>query len=377
MALVLTEEQQMIQDSAKGFLAEHAAPAELRRLRDSNDELGYNPQVWQQMVELGWTAMAIPEAYGGLAFGYTGLGLVLEEMGKNLSQSPLEASVLVSATLMNLAACEEDKQYCLPKIANGEWRVSLAGDEAARHNPNAISMSAVAANGGYLLNGVKCAVLDAQIADHFIVAARTSGQAGDESGISLFMVAANTAGIEVERIQAADSRNLGIVTFNEVQANYVLGDIDQAYPVLQKGLAIANIGLSAQLLGVAQQAFDMTVEYLKERKQFGFHIGSFQGLQHRAADMLCELDMCRSLVLKALQAIDADAENLGELASATKAKLSQVAKQVTCEAVQMHGGIGMTDEFDIGFYLKRAQALIHTFGDSAYHLNRYAQLRAF
>ncbi len=377
MALVLTEEQQMVRDTARRFLAEKASTPQLRQLRDSNDDHGFDREIWSEMVELGWAGMAIPEAYDGLGFGYTGLGIVLEEMGRNLSLSPLQSTVLTAATAIVLGASEEDKRHYLGKIIAGEWIATLAVDEGPKHRPLDIRMSATANDGGYLLNGTKRAVLDAHVADSFIVAARTSGQVGDAEGITLFLVDADTAGIEVERIASVDTHNLGVVSFRDVRAHRVVGEVDQGHAILQKTLDIASIGLSAELLGVAQEAFERTVQYLKERRQFGVAIGSFQALQHRAADLLGELDMGRSLVLKSLQAIDADAENLAELASATKAKLAAVAKRATCEAIQMHGGIGMTDEFDIGFFIKRAQVLIHTFGDAAYHLDRYAELRGF
>lgn len=379
MALVLNEEQLMLKDAAAGFLNEKAPVAALRALRDERDELGYNAELWQEMAEMGWAGIAIPEEYGGLGYGYTGLGLVLEQMGRNLSASPLQASVLVCATAIARMGSEAQKQALLPALASGGLLMSLALQEGLHHGPHKTAMTAESTAGGYVLNGRKLLVSDAHVAQKFIVVARTSGNAGEDDGLSLFLVDATAAGVSSERVIMVDSRNSGAVSFEnvEVTADQLLGELDHGYGALQRVLDIANIGLSAELLGLSQEAFERTMAYLKERKQFGELLGSFQGLQHRAAVMFSELELARSVVLKSLQAIDEDSEGLSSLASACKAKLCEVARQVTNEAIQMHGGIGMTDEFEIGFFIKRARVAQQTFGDYSYHLDRYARLKGF
>jgi alkylation response protein AidB-like acyl-CoA dehydrogenase len=379
MALVLNEEQVMLKDAAAGFLAENAGVTQLRELRDTNDERGYSADVWQQMAEMGWAGIAIPEQFGGLGYGYTGLGLVLEQVGRNLSCSPLESTVLVSAPLIVELGSSAQKEALLPAIAAGETLISLALQEGAHHAPAQTAMAAVADGDNYILNGSKLMVLDASSAGQFIVIARTAGAPGDEAGLSAFLVAADTAGVSVEARALVDSRAVGAVTFDNVTVPgaQLLGEAGNAWGGLSRALDIANIGLAAELLGLSAEAFERTVSYLKERKQFGRVIGSFQGLQHRAAELFAELELGRSIVLQALQAIDEGDEQLPRLASAAKAKLCEIAQRASNEAVQMHGGIGMTDEHEIGFFLKRARVAQHTFGDYNYHLDRFATLAGY
>ena len=379
MALVLTEEQVMIRDSAAGLLAQKASVAQLRELRDSANEKGFDKNVWQEMVDMGWAGIAVPEAFGGLGFGYVGLGLVLEQAGRNLSASPLQSSILVGATLVAQLGSQAQKETLLPAIAGGETLLSLALQEGPHHTPEQTAMSAVKAGDDYVLDGRKCMVLDAQVADHFIVIARTSGAAGNEQGLSAFIVDAATEGLNIERSAMVDSRNAAIVTFENVRvaADMLMGEEGQAWQGLNRSLDIANIGLASELLGISVEAFERTVEYLKERKQFGRVIGSFQGLQHRAAELFAELELARSIVLQALQAIDEEADDLAVHASAAKAKLCEVVQRATNEGIQMHGGIGMTDEHEIGFFIKRARVVQHLFGDYNYHLDRFAVLGGF
>jgi len=379
MALVLTEEQVMLKESAAGLLAEKAGVAQLRALRDADDELGFSREVWQEIAAMGWPGIAVPEAYGGLGYGYTGLGLVLEQAGRHLSPSPLQASVLVGATAVNLLGTEAQKQALLPALAAGEVLVSLALQETAQHAPEQTAMVAVADGNGYALTGSKILVLDALAADHFVVIARTAGSAGDSDGLTAFLVPSDAKGLTVERRSLVDSRGVGALCFDAVQvaADAVMGEPGQAWAGLSHTLDIANIGLASELLGLSTQAFELTMAYLKERKQFGVYIGSFQGLQHRAAELFAELELARSIVLQALQAIDADDPELPKLASAAKAKLCEVAQRATNEGIQMHGGIGMTDEYDIGFFIKRARVAQHCFGDYNYHLDRFARLSGF
>jgi len=379
MALVLNEEQLMLKDSAAGFLTQKATVAHLRALRDNGSERGFSDDVWRDMVEMGWAGIAIPEAFGGLGYGYTGLGLVLEQAGRNLSASPLQSTVLVSATVIGELGSAQQKEQLLGAIAAGEKLVSLALQEGSHHSPLQTAMSAAAEGSDYILNGTKVLVQDASAAHKFIVIARTHGTQGDEQGLSAFLVDAATPGLTLERRSLVDSRNVGALVLEDcrISASNVLGAPGEAWGGLSRALDIANIGLAAELLGLATEAFERTVAYLKERKQFGRVIGSFQGLQHRAAELFAELELARSIVLQALNAIDNGEPELSLIASAAKAKLCEVAQRATNEAIQMHGGVGMTDEFEIGFFIKRARVAQHMFGDYNYHLDRFAQLSGF
>jgi len=379
VALVLNEEQLMLRESAAGFLAEKAGVAQLRALRDSDSDTGFDDAVWREMAQMGWAGIAIPENYGGLGYGYTGLGLVLEQAGRNLSPSPLQSTVLVASTVILELGDEAQKQRLLPAIAAGEQLVTLALQEGPHHAPLQCAALATEEKGAYILNGRKVMVLDAVAADAFVVVARTDGEPGDARGLGAFLVDAGCAGLSVERRRLVDSRGVGALVLDNVRvpADNLLGASGDAWAGLDRALDIANIGLAAELLGLSAEAFERTVAYLKERKQFGRVIGSFQGLAHRAAELFAELELARSIVLQALQAIDDGERALSLPASAAKAKLCEVAQRATNEAIQMHGGIGMTDEHDIGFFIKRARVAQHTFGDYNYHLDRFASLSGF
>ncbi|MCB1690375.1 MAG: acyl-CoA dehydrogenase family protein [Halioglobus sp.] len=379
MALVLNEEQVMLKESAAGFLAEKAGVAQLRALRDSGSERGFSDEVWREMVEMGWAGIAIPEAFGGLGYGYTGLGLVLEQAGRNLSASPLQSTVLVAASVIGELGSAQQKEQLLAAIAAGDKLVSLALQEGAHHAPLQSSLRAQAQGDDYVLNGEKLLVLDASAADTFVVIARTAGEPGDEQGLSAFLVDADATGLAIAPRSMVDSRSAGALVLDGVRvpAGNLLGEAGAAWDGLSRALDVASIGFAAELLGLSTEAFERTNAYLKERKQFGRVIGSFQGLQHRAAEMFAELELARSIVLQALHAIDDGEADLALQASAAKAKLCEVAQRVTSEAIQMHGGIGMTDEHEIGFFIKRARVVQHIFGDYNYHLDRFARLNGF
>jgi len=379
MPLILNEEEQMLKDAAAGFLTEKAPVAALRQLRDERSESGYDKDLWREMAEMGWAGIAIPEAYGGLGYGYVGLGLVLEQMGRNLSVSPLQSAVATAATLINIAGSEEQKQALLPDIAAGTLLVTLALQEGRHHAPANTALTATFKDGSYVLNGKKVAVIDAHVADKIIVVARTSGSAGDSTGLSLFLLDSDTVGLSRERVIMVDSRNSGTIALHNVTvgSDSIIGEANAALEALEQTLSIANTCLAAEMLGLSLQAYETTIEYLKQRSQFGAVLASFQGLQHRAADMFAELELCKSMVLATLQAIDAQADNVHLLAAGTKAKLCEVTERVTNEAIQMHGGIGMTDEFDMGFYLKRARVAQQTLGGYSYQLDRFASLSGF
>jgi acyl-CoA dehydrogenase len=372
--LVLTEEQQMLKDAAKGFLQENAPVTQLRQLRDSRDPTGFSKALWQQMLDMGFVGTLIPEAFGGSAFGHVGMGQIAEEAGRNLSASPLFATATLGVSALLLAGSDAQQQELLAAIAEGRLLTALAVDETARHAPSRVQTTARKSDGGFVVNGKKIAVVDGHVADKLIVSVRTAGEPTDQHGLTLLLIDRAAAGVTVERTIMVDSRNSAEIHFKDVQvgADAVLGEVDQGHATLQKLLDIGNAQLAAELLGIAQECFDRTLQYLKERKQFGVLIGSFQSLQHRAAHLWSEIELVKSVVLRALQALDDDSANASALASLAKAKASEVAELATNEAVQMHGGIGMTDEFDIGLFMKRARPVQQLFGDYSYHADRYA-----
>ncbi|MCB1670717.1 MAG: acyl-CoA dehydrogenase family protein [Gammaproteobacteria bacterium] len=378
-ALVLDDDQRLLKEAALSFCRENAPLSVLRRLRDTRDPLGYDPDLWRQMVELGWTGMTVPEAYGGFDFGYRGLGIVLEASGRSLLNSPLISTVLLSATALDFGGSEAQKQEFLPAIVNGEMIMALAVDEAPHHAPANVKLTAEPGNDGFVLNGSKVMVLDGQIADKLIVSARTSGSGSEQSGISLFLVNAGSVGVSVRQTGMVDSRNAATITLNNVKVSGddLLGPCDQGLPLLERILDTGCIGLAAEMLGSMQEVFERILDYLRQREQFGVPIGAFQALQHRAAAMYCDIELCKSVVLAALDALDNDSEQVPRLASLAKAKCSEVFFTVSNEGIQMHGGIGMTDEFDIGFFLKRARVVQTLFGDQIFHRDRYARLQGF
>jgi len=376
---VLSEEQTMLRDGAKEWVAEKAPVSAFRKLRDQGEELAFDPAAWREMGEMGWAGVIVPEAHGGSEFGYRSLGLVLEETGRTLTASPLMSTALVGASALILGGTAAQKDAWLGKIAAAETVFALAVDEKAHHHPAGVAMTAEKTGAGYRLTGKKPFVLDGMAAEVFLVAARTAGKAGDEAGITLFLVPADTAGLSRFHLHTVDSRGAADLTFEgvEVGADAVLGQADQGFDLLDQILDRARAGLAAEMLGTASQAFDITLEYLKTRTQFGQLIGTFQALQHRAAKMFTYLEMTRSCVEAALDAIDAGANDVRALCSLAKGKASETLHLVSNEMVQMHGGIGMTDAHDAGLYMKRARAAEAAFGGASFHRDRYASLMGF
>ena len=381
MPMILNEEQNMLKDTAKEFCAERAPISQLRKLRDDADGNGFDRDVWASMAELGWAAIPFPVQFGGLDFGYKGLGVVTEETGRTLAASPLFASVWVCGTALNVGGSDAQKSALLPRVASGELLLALALEESHRHDPYGVATAATPSGEGYTLTGSKTFVLDGHVADRLIVAARTSGESGERDGITLFLVDADADGVEITRTTMVDSRNASNIEFKDVAAgaDEVVGEVGQGADVLDPTLDIARIGIAAEMLGSTQECFDRTVAYLKEREQFGVPIGSFQALKHRAANMFCEIELSKSVVLEALTALDEkrEATEVAKLASLAKAKVGETFHTVSREGIQMHGGIGMTDEFDIGFFIKRSAVTEQTFGDMNFHRNRYGELEGY
>jgi len=373
---VLSEEQSMLRDSARTWVQEKSPVTAFRKMRDSNAPLGYDPAAFAEMAEMGWTGVIIPEAYGGSEFGYLSLGLILEETGRTLTASPLLSSALAAASAIILGGSEVQKSEYLPSIASGELVATLAVDEGAHHAPEKTALSAKKSGSGYSLTGTKTFVLEGMAAGLLVVSARTSGKAGETDGISLFLVKADGKGVSRKALKLADSRGAANVAFDGAEGQ-LLGEEGKGWLLLEKTLDRARAGLAAEMLGAAIQAFETTLDYLKVRVQFGQVIGSFQALQHRAAKMFTDLELSRSCVEAALQAIDDDSADVPELVSLAKAKMGDTLHLVSNEMVQMHGGIGMTDAHDAGLYLKRARAAETTYGGQAYHRDRYARINGY
>ncbi|MGA1677488.1 MAG: acyl-CoA dehydrogenase family protein, partial [Pseudomonadales bacterium] len=342
-------------------------------------ETCYSPDTWAGIVELGWTGILVPEAHGGADMGYLSMGILLEETGRQLTASPLLASALVGATALRRGGSPAQQAAWLPRVVDGSAILTLAVDEGPKHAPERIGCAATANGEGFRIDGQKAFVLEGMAASHFIVATRTAGAPLDPSGITLFLVPADAPGVSRTRLRTSDSRGYANVSFADVRvdANAVLGSVGEGGELLTEILDCARAGLAAEMLGTATQAFEMTLSYLKTRVQFGQVIGSFQALGHRAAELFTEMELTRSCVEAALQAIDAGSNDVAQLASLAKCRAGTFLYNMSNQLIQIHGGIGMTDEFDAGFYLKRARAIEAVYGNQAYHRNRYANLLGF
>lgn len=379
MKLILNEEQQFLKDTAKNFAEERTPINHFRSLRDNKDNLLWDKDTWKEMVNLGWSGILIPEEYGGSNFGLAGISVILQECGKTLTPSPLFATGVLGAYAISQYGTEEQKKKYLPQIVNGEITTAIAIDESSHHNPLNINMPAVLKDNSYILNGKKVFVVDGASADLLIVVARTSGKNGDSTGLTLFLIENNQPSINVVKLDMADSRNYANITFSDttVQKENILGDVEAGGEAIENILDIGRIAISAEMLGNTEAAFESTISYLKERKQFGVLIGTFQALQHRAAEMFCEIELTKSSIMAAMQGADNNSNELQRLASLAKTMAGETLHLVSNEAIQMHGGIGVTDEYDLGFYLKRSRVVEQIFGCSKFHTERYANISGF
>jgi len=375
MPLYLNDEQVMLRDTARNFVAENAPVKHMRSLRDANDANGFSRDLWKQFAELGFTGILIGEQDGGLGLGHVEAGVVLEEIGRNLSPSPFLSTAV--AAVEALKGTTHAARW-FPGILAGETLAALAIDEGAKHRAT-VSMKAERSGNGFKLTGAKQFVTHGHVADLLIVAARTSGDANHSGGITLFAVEKGAAGLTAEGERLADSSIAARLTFDgvEVDADAVIGEVDRGSDPLGRLLRAGRAGASAELLGVGAGAMDMTVSYLKERKQFGTRIGSFQSLQHRAAHLYSEMEVARAAVLKAQQLLDAHSDDADEAVSVAKAMTALATTLSVQEGIQMHGGIGMTDEYDIGFYMKRGRVLAEMFGDANFHADQLARANGY
>ena len=379
MKLILTEEEQFLKDTAKSFAEERSPITHFRSLRDMSDPMLWDKNIWNEMSKLGWPGIMIPEEFGGSNFGLSGICVVLQECAKTLTPSPLFASGVLGAYAINNYGTKEQKEKYLPLIANGELTTSVAVDESSHHNPYDTVLIAKKSSDEYILSGKKNFVIDGTSSDLLIVLARTSGEKGDLTGLTLFLVDPTNEGIDRIKLEMADSRNYANIIFDNVKisSKNILGDIEAGGEAIDDVLDIGRIAMSAEMLGNSEAAFETTLDYLKQRKQFGVLIGSFQALQHRAAEMFCEIELTKSSVIAAMRAADERSNDVQRLSSLAKTVAGETLHLVSNEAIQMHGGIGVTDEYDIGFFLKRARVAEQIFGSAKFHTERYANLSGF
>ena len=379
MPLYHNDDQAMLADSARGFMADQGAIAkQLRHFRDMDCKDGFGHALWSQFAEMGFTGMLVPEADGGLGMGHVEAGIVLEEIGRNLTPSPFLTSSVMAATALAAGGDDLRGRY-LPGLLSGDSVYAVAIDEGPKHRPERIATKATRAGNGFKLSGTKGFVVQGASADMLIVAARTAGSDSDDEGITLFAVPKDVSGLSLDSVRLVDSAMAAHVKLDNVQldADAVIGEVDGGRAVLNQVLNAGRVGAAAESVGVGMGAFDMTTTYLKQRKQFGKLIGEFQALQHRAAHLYSELEIARAAVIKAQQLLDGGSEKAELMVSVAKAKAGQAASLAVKEGVQMHGGIGMTDEYDIGLYMKRDRALAEFMGDQYYHAQRVAMLSGY
>jgi len=375
MPLYLTEDQTMLRDTAREFVREQAPVRHMRELRDSANPDGFSRDLWKQFAEMGFTGILIGEEQGGLGLGHVEAGVVLEEIGRNLSPSPFLTTAV--AAVEALKGTPHAARW-FPGILAGEAVAALAIDERAKHGAN-ITLKAERAGNGFRLTGSKQFVTHGHVADVILVAARTAGAEDEPEGITLFAVERGAAGLDASPERLTDASIAARLTFDgvEVDADAVVGEVDHGADPLARLLRAGRTGAAAELLGVGGGAMDMTVDYLKERKQFGVRIGSFQALQHRAAHLYSEMEVARAAVLKAQQLLDAGDTRAEQAVHVAKAMTGLATTLSVQEGIQMHGGIGMTDAYDIGFYMKRARVLAEMFGDSNYHADQLARAAGY
>jgi acyl-CoA dehydrogenase len=373
MTWILNEERRMLRDSAQTFLAERAPVAHLRKLRDAGDAKGYAPELWSAFAEQGYSAILVPEAYGGLGLGVAEAGLVAEQIGHTIAPTPYFSTAVLSAWLLKTAGSAAQQKEWLPRIATAETVTALAVDERSRHRASAIETKAVRQGSGWKIDGKKLFVVDGHVAQALIVAART------DQGVALLLVPAGTPGLRVERTAMVDTHNAARVTLDGVQVggDALIGTPETGAALLEQVLDVGRAVAAAELLGLADEVFDRTVQYLKDRKQFDRAIGEFQALQHRAAELFCDLELTRAIVRQALKALDEGRPDAPLRVAQAKARACLTANRAVQEGVQLHGGIGMTDELDIGLFMKRARVLQELFGDAPAQMDRAAAMAGY
>ena len=371
--LILSEEETMLAESARGFLDADAPVSKLRKMRD--DGKTHDPALWAEMAAMGWCGVLVPEDNGGVDMGHAAAGVIAHELGKTLAVSPFLSTAVMAATALKQVDSAASAER-LSAIAEGRLTYALALDETSKFAPENSQLACEKSGNGFRLNGQKSFVVDGGFADRVLVLAR-SGEGPED--LTLFDLPADRAGITRNDQAMIDNRNAARVEFDNVDAtgDDIIGAAGDAMTVLRPALQAGQAALSAEMTGLAAGAADMTVGYLKERQQFGRPIGSFQALQHRAAHLWCEMEVTGSAILHAGRMLDSDPNNAAMAVSLAKARAIKTAKLAVIEGVQMHGGIGMTDAFDMGFFMKRARVASEWLGDYGYHAEQVAAARGF
>lgn len=375
--MTLTDDQVMLQDSVAPFMAaEGAIKAQLRHWRDRGCKDGFGHALWKQFAELGLTGILVPEAQGGAGLGMVEAGIVLEEVGRNLTPSPFLTTSVVAVRALDGS---RQAERWFPGIVAGAAVAALAVEEGKHHDPAGVAMTARRSGNGFTLDGVKQFVVHGASADVILVAARTAGGASEQAGITVFAVERGAAGLTIDNLALVDSSKAARLTFDGVQvdADAVVGEVDGGWTPLARALAAGRAGAAAELVGVASGAATLTLDYLRQRKQFGRLIGEYQALQHRAAHLYGEIEIARAATLKAAQMLDSGDPRAELMVSVAKSKAARVAGLSVREGVQMHGGIGMTDEHDIGLYMKRDAVLGALFGSATWHAGEVARLSGY
>ncbi len=371
-----SEEQELLRATARKFLENECTSAWVRQRME--EPAGITDEFWAKLAEQGWLGLVYPEEYGGSGLGFVDLTVLMEEMGRVVMPGPFLSTVLLGGLAILEAGSPEQKKAWLPRISAGQAKVALAWTEPnARWDAAGVTATARAAGGDRVLNGTKLFVLDAHIADALVIAARTGAGREPEQGVSLFLVPRATPGLEVRLLPTMDqTRKLCEVALRDVRVPEaaLLGPADQGWPALARVVQRATVALAAEMCGGAQKVLEMTTEYAKIRVAFGRPIGSYQGVKHKAADMLVEVENAKSLTYYAAWAVDENAPEAELAASMAKAYVSDAYRKVAGDGIQLHGGIGFTWEHDLHLYFKRAKSSEFTFGDATYHRERVAQL---
>ncbi|MFL9943862.1 acyl-CoA dehydrogenase family protein [Paraburkholderia graminis] len=372
--LVYNADQLLLLESARDFLTQEAPVAHFRKIRNEQHPDGLSLPLWKKFGYMGYAGILIPESLGGMALGHKEVSIVMQEIGRNLTPSPFFTTAILGATALNVAGSIAQQQLYLPGISIGESLLALAVDESPKHNPRHIALEARKDGGDFRLRGSKTFVVDGHIANSILVVARTGGSNDDTEGLTIFLVDKTSDGLDIERTVMVDSHNAARLTFNDVQVpgSAVLGNIDDGWSLLCATLNAGRLAITSELLGIADEVFTRTLAHLKERTQFGKLLGSFQALQHRLARLYVEIEMGRAALMNAARALDESNPDSSFLVSVAKSKLGLVASNAAREAVQMHGGMGISDEVDVGLYMKRVRTLDELFGDHRYHRNQVA-----
>jgi len=380
MHLVLTEDQELLAKTANDWVREHSPVKRVRDLRDARHPLGFSRAHWKQMAELGWVGIPFAEEFGGAGMGMADLAVVLEALGRTLAPEPFLSTVLLAGQALALGGSDVQKKAWLPGVCAGEKILAFAQQEPrSRYERTHVATRARRDGAGFRIDGEKIQVLDAANADALVVVARTSGEDRDPAGVTLFLVPKGAAGVSITPQTRIDHRSAALVKLDGVAvgADAVIGGEGQGEALLDAVLDRATAGLCAEMLGSIEQVFADTIQYLKTRQQFGVPIGSFQALKHRAAKVYMEVELARSAVMAAVRALDAGDADAPKLVSLAKARCSDAFVLAANEAVQMFGGVGMTDEYDVGFYIKRSRVAEMTLGDAAWHRERWARLAGY